>query len=71
MEQVQGNYVQVSLEVPRETVNYLDELAHSIGQNRRSIVRSMIIQSLRLIQSMKEPPSTLGDIENTIKGNER
>ena len=39
MVQVQADLVQVTLEIPREVATYLDELANSVGQTRRSLVR--------------------------------
>jgi metal-responsive CopG/Arc/MetJ family transcriptional regulator len=66
METVQRANAQVNLDLPPELGDVLHNLAKSVHQRRSELVRAILIQALRKIDSMKEPPSTLGDIENAI-----
>jgi hypothetical protein len=57
---------QFNLDLPTPIALALDELGRTIHQNRGALARSILIQGLRKIQTLKEAPSTLGDVENAI-----
>lgn len=56
---------------PRPDAAQLDEIAESLQVSRATILRSIIHATLEKLSGMEKPPTTLGGIENTIKGNER